>query len=44
MPFQRTPEQLPPLLPSGTQLGAWRVVERQGQGAYGTVYRAGDAR
>ncbi len=27
-------------LPSGTQVGDWRVVAWQGQGAYGAVYRA----
>ena len=35
---------LPPLdperLPLGTLVGPWRVVERQGRGAYGAVYRA----
>jgi len=36
----RTPEQpLHPLSP-GTRVGAWRVVSLQGQGGYGTVYRA----
>jgi serine/threonine protein kinase len=34
------PEQYPPRLPSGTQLGPWRVEAWQGQGAYGAVYRA----
>jgi hypothetical protein len=29
----------PGALPEGTLLGSWRVLERRGQGNYGTVYR-----
>ena len=36
----RPPEQPPPRLTPGTQVGAWRVEALQGQGAYGAVYRA----
>ncbi|WP_163988993.1 serine/threonine-protein kinase [Pyxidicoccus caerfyrddinensis] len=30
----------PSRLPPGTRVGPWRVLERRGSGAYGTVYRA----
>ncbi|WP_164010685.1 serine/threonine protein kinase [Pyxidicoccus trucidator] len=30
----------PSSLPSGTHIGPWRVVQPQGRGAYGVVYRA----
>jgi hypothetical protein len=40
MSMTRAPEEHSPRLPPGTQVGEWRVVDWQGQGAYGTVYRA----
>ncbi|HEX8699050.1 MAG TPA: serine/threonine-protein kinase [Myxococcaceae bacterium] len=40
MSFERTPQQPPSLVPPGTQVGNWRVVEPRGHGAYGVVYRA----
>jgi serine/threonine protein kinase len=30
----------PASLPSGTRIGAWRLLEQRGRGAYGVVYRA----
>jgi serine/threonine protein kinase len=38
--MEHTPEESGPRLPPGTQVGNWRVVAWQGQGAYGAVYRA----
>ena len=38
--MERAPEEMFPRLPPGTQVGSWRVVAWQGQGAYGAVYRA----
>jgi predicted Ser/Thr protein kinase len=35
-----SPEELSHRLAPGTQVGEWRVVAWQGQGAYGAVYRA----
>ncbi|MDY7230254.1 serine/threonine protein kinase [Hyalangium rubrum] len=40
MAFEHAPEDHSPRLPPGTQIGDWRVLERQGAGAYGVVYRA----
>ncbi|MFP2908714.1 serine/threonine protein kinase, partial [Pyxidicoccus sp. 3LFB2] len=30
----------PASLPSGTQIGPWRLLEQLGRGTYGVVYRA----
>ncbi len=40
--MERTPSPTLPLemLPLGTQVGPWRVVEPAGRGAHGAVYRA----
>jgi serine/threonine protein kinase len=35
-----TPTLHPELLPPGTRVGPWRVVDPAGRGAHGTVYRA----
>jgi tRNA A-37 threonylcarbamoyl transferase component Bud32 len=40
MPFEHFPEDPALRLEPGTLLGCWRVVERQGFGGYGIVYRA----
>jgi serine/threonine protein kinase len=40
MSIERTSEEFPPRLPSGTQVADWRVVDRQGHGSFGVVYRA----
>ncbi|MDY7227853.1 serine/threonine protein kinase [Hyalangium rubrum] len=40
MSFKSVPEAPSLHLLPGTQVGDWRVVERQGQGTYGVVYRA----
>lgn len=39
MSFKSSPE-VPSLLPPGTQVGHWRVLERHAEGTYGVVYRA----
>lgn len=35
-----SPTVHPELLPSGTRVGPWRVLEPAGRGAHGAVYRA----
>ena len=40
MSVEREPQEHPTRWPAGTRVGPWRVVARQGQGAYGVVYRA----
>jgi len=40
MSLKQEPKEHPPLLPFGTRVGDWSVVERHGRGAYGEVYRA----
>jgi len=35
-----SPQPYPELLPPGTQVGPWRVLEPAGLGAHGAVYRA----
>jgi eukaryotic-like serine/threonine-protein kinase len=35
-----TPALYPEMLPPGTQVGPWRVVDRAGRGVHGAVYRA----
>jgi serine/threonine protein kinase len=35
-----TPTLHPEMLPPGTQVGPWRVVDRAGRGVHGAVYRA----
>ncbi|MFL5348737.1 MAG: serine/threonine-protein kinase [Hyalangium sp.] len=37
--METAPPKDPADLPSGTQVGAWQVVSRRGQGSYGVVYR-----
>jgi hypothetical protein len=34
MPLEHPPKEHPPLLPSGVQVGNWRVVAWQSQGGY----------
>jgi serine/threonine protein kinase len=40
MSNEHAPQQLSSRLPPGMQVGDWRVVDRQGQGAFGVIYRA----
>ncbi|MDY7232656.1 serine/threonine-protein kinase [Hyalangium rubrum] len=40
MELTRGPELNPAALPSGTKVGAWRVVSLRSRGTYGAVYRA----
>jgi predicted Ser/Thr protein kinase len=40
MSVERESQEHPTRWPVGTRVGPWRVVARQGQGAYGVVYRA----
>jgi len=37
--FRAMQDLAPASLPVGTEVGAWRVLERRGRGNYGTVYR-----
>jgi eukaryotic-like serine/threonine-protein kinase len=40
MPSPSSSSSHPALLPPGTQIGSWRVVDWAGQGVHGAVYRA----